>query len=136
MFLFFFFFFQAEDGIRDLYVTGVQTCALPICCPARPSGTFLPKFSTLSSGIVDGMSGVQIGPGATLFTRMPFPPKSCARLAAKFAMAAFVAAYGANVGDGMSEFTDELPMMDEPGAMCGTAALQRWNIAETFVANV
>src|SRR5438874_873325 len=26
----FFFFFQAEDGIRDLYVTGVQTCALPI----------------------------------------------------------------------------------------------------------
>src|SRR5204863_5000040 len=25
------FFFQADDGIRDLYVTGVQTCALPIC---------------------------------------------------------------------------------------------------------
>src|SRR5437762_11464477 len=33
----FFFFFQAEDGIRDTSVTGVQTCALPICelftCP-------------------------------------------------------------------------------------------------------
>src|SRR6266496_533089 len=29
-FILFFFFFQAEDGIRDLYVTGVQTCALPI----------------------------------------------------------------------------------------------------------
>src|SRR5437868_15453867 len=26
-----FFFFQAEDGIRDRNVTGVQTCALPIC---------------------------------------------------------------------------------------------------------
>ena len=26
----FFFFFQAEDGIRDDLVTGVQTCALPI----------------------------------------------------------------------------------------------------------
>src|SRR5215475_15522916 len=26
----FFFFFQAEDGIRDFHVTGVQTCALPI----------------------------------------------------------------------------------------------------------
>src|SRR5258707_1478888 len=26
-----FFFFQAEDGIRDIGVTGVQTCALPIC---------------------------------------------------------------------------------------------------------
>src|SRR5208337_4035422 len=30
IFLFFFFFFQAEDGIRDTSVTGVQTCALPI----------------------------------------------------------------------------------------------------------
>src|SRR5690606_40372737 len=27
------FFFQAEDGIRDFHVTGVQTCALPICTP-------------------------------------------------------------------------------------------------------
>src|SRR5690606_41135259 len=26
------FFFQAEDGIRDFHVTGVQTCALPIWC--------------------------------------------------------------------------------------------------------
>src|SRR2546427_5700605 len=30
LYLVFFFFFQAEDGIRDLTVTGVQTCALPI----------------------------------------------------------------------------------------------------------
>src|SRR5688500_16131959 len=29
------FFFQAEDGIRDYKVTGVQTCALPIFCPTR-----------------------------------------------------------------------------------------------------
>src|SRR5690606_40857178 len=32
---FFFFFFQAEDGIRDFHVTGVQTCALPISSPCR-----------------------------------------------------------------------------------------------------
>src|SRR5687767_7468158 len=40
------FFFQAEDGIRDKLVTGVQTCALPIsragaappCHPTRPRG--------------------------------------------------------------------------------------------------
>src|SRR5690348_18212226 len=32
LFLFVFFFFQAEDGIRDGRVTGVQTCALPISC--------------------------------------------------------------------------------------------------------
>src|SRR2546430_5622040 len=31
------FFFQAEDGIRDLTVTGVQTCALPISCPGPPT---------------------------------------------------------------------------------------------------
>src|SRR5437879_13824117 len=38
VFLFFFFFFQAEDGIRDTSVTGVQTCALPICADAfRPA---------------------------------------------------------------------------------------------------
>src|SRR5437764_7500650 len=35
----FFFFFQAEDGIRDTSVTGVQTCALPICQRARGSAT-------------------------------------------------------------------------------------------------
>src|SRR5215467_15357806 len=32
-----FFFFQAEDGIRDYKVTGVQTCALPISMPGCPS---------------------------------------------------------------------------------------------------
>src|SRR5438093_1209979 len=35
----FFFFFQAEDGIRDWSVTGVQTCALPIL-PLPPSTVF------------------------------------------------------------------------------------------------
>src|SRR3712207_4009381 len=33
-----FFFFQAEDGIRDIGVTGVQTCALPICRAGDPAG--------------------------------------------------------------------------------------------------
>src|SRR2546430_10458882 len=37
----FFFFFQAEDGIRDLTVTGVQTCALPIY--VRQLVTSVPK---------------------------------------------------------------------------------------------
>src|SRR5256885_10202624 len=34
-----FFFFQAEDGIRDYKVTGVQTCALPICARGRHGRT-------------------------------------------------------------------------------------------------
>src|SRR2546430_13052707 len=43
--LFCFFFFQAEDGIRDLTVTGVQTCALPICLVVRSRKT--PRNSVL-----------------------------------------------------------------------------------------
>src|SRR5256886_10616124 len=43
------FFFQAEDGIRDLTVTGVQTCALPIYGGIRPDAKrnreFLEQFS-------------------------------------------------------------------------------------------
>src|SRR5260221_4366608 len=57
---FFFFFFQAEDGIRDHCVTGVQTCALPICCRCRtgcfgwwertaPTGQALPPSKASSS---------------------------------------------------------------------------------------
>src|SRR5581483_12363769 len=53
----FFFFFQAEDGIRDIGVTGVQTCALPISQPswasARPSvdsaTTRVPSVALLQS---------------------------------------------------------------------------------------
>src|SRR5215813_10139230 len=37
VFFFVFFFFQAEDGIRDADVTGVQTCALPISLMAMPA---------------------------------------------------------------------------------------------------
>src|SRR5690349_25173308 len=40
------FFFQAEDGIRELYVTGVQTCALPIS--ARPAYRRSDRFTTTS----------------------------------------------------------------------------------------
>src|SRR5260370_13902241 len=37
---FYFFFFQAEDGIRDSSVTGVQTCALPISAALVPARHF------------------------------------------------------------------------------------------------
>src|SRR5438105_7623140 len=39
-FFHFFFFFQAEDGIRDPLVTGVQTCALPISTYVRLMNSF------------------------------------------------------------------------------------------------
>src|SRR5690606_40706539 len=49
-----FFFFQAEDGIRDFHVTGVQTCALPIYKLKVENGSangdfFIP--SSLNTGI-------------------------------------------------------------------------------------
>jgi len=50
MFVFCFFFFQAEDGIRDVAVTGVQTCALPIYL--APDMTLLAEHIT-GNGIVD-----------------------------------------------------------------------------------
>src|SRR5215218_7556389 len=86
--------------------------------------------------MVAGINGVQMGPGATLFTRMPFSPSIWARLAHRLAIAALVAAYGASWGLGWSDCTEELPMIEEPSRMCGTAALQRWNIADRFVAMV
>src|SRR5687767_13328583 len=42
-----FFFFQAEDGIRDKLVTGVQTCALPICEPPPCLYDYLPADALL-----------------------------------------------------------------------------------------
>src|SRR5688572_31322622 len=53
---FFFFFFQAEDGIRDLTVTGVQTCALPISLGRNTSssggeyGTGVSSAATIRMG--------------------------------------------------------------------------------------
>src|SRR2546430_570399 len=46
--VFYCFFFQAEDGIRDLTVTGVQTCALPICATDRTPGNLLTRCKTSS----------------------------------------------------------------------------------------
>src|SRR5437868_9199916 len=45
------FFFQAEDGIRDRNVTGVQTCALPILMnpPPEPSGGHNVKTRPISA---------------------------------------------------------------------------------------
>src|SRR2546422_9544259 len=43
------FFFQAEDGIRDVAVTGVQTCALPICLRKLRPGVWVGLHSRVSS---------------------------------------------------------------------------------------
>ena len=52
--LFDFFFFQAEDGIRDVAVTGVQTCALPISIAKKNNliTTMGGNLSTKSSDLI------------------------------------------------------------------------------------
>src|SRR3712207_8065734 len=48
-----FFFFQAEDGIRDIGVTGVQTCALPISARFLLVGTMNPEEGELRPQLLD-----------------------------------------------------------------------------------
>src|SRR5437762_14044555 len=54
------FFLQAEDGIRDTSVTGVQTCALPICHNHPPT---------------DGCSSLLPGKSETTLWQIDLPPK-------------------------------------------------------------
>src|SRR5690349_18819403 len=75
-----FFFFQAEDGIRDLYVTGVQTCALPISIPllvpfVEEVGLFIQRHATTHRlwcvmnyfvGAVDGLGPPAMQPALFL----------------------------------------------------------------------
>ena len=46
------FFFQAEDGIRDSPVTGVQTCALPICVYSNRFSILEPKVFLTSKEVL------------------------------------------------------------------------------------
>src|SRR5699024_11912178 len=50
------FFFRAEDGIRDRNVTGVQTCALPICSPGGRGVVAVYIFGTIFGAIFMGLA--------------------------------------------------------------------------------
>src|SRR5256886_2858790 len=73
----FVFFFQAEDGIRDLTVTGVQTCALPI---------YFISENAVITGDYRGIQDLDIelngptGPGQLVITRRPGLPFTGGRL--------------------------------------------------------
>src|SRR3712207_3338733 len=57
-----FFFFQAEDGIRDIGVTGVQTCALPISVQAMTGGGGWPMTVFLTPDGVPFYGGTYFPP--------------------------------------------------------------------------
>src|SRR5256884_297963 len=77
-YLFFFFFFQAEDGIRDVAVTGVQTCALPISkepavgCAAAISA----RAHIIGKAINAPATKLRITAGPASFTAMALPRNS------------------------------------------------------------
>src|SRR3712207_8311712 len=84
--MFFYFFFQAEDGIRDIGVTGVQTCALPIwvlrrAAEAREMRILIVEDEALiamalADSLEDGGHEV-VGPAATMRSEERRVGKEC-----------------------------------------------------------
>src|SRR5258708_34713141 len=58
---FYFFFFQAEDGIRDDLVTGVQTCALPIYRAQHDYTQALDAARTMHDRAAEWQSAIDLG---------------------------------------------------------------------------
>src|SRR6266850_694330 len=81
MIVFYFFFFQAEDGIRDYKVTGVQTCALPISArllPARRGfGLLLPLRLSATAARMRSFRAASstLSPSWTSMARLTFPSR-------------------------------------------------------------
>ena len=69
----FFFFFQAEDGIRDWSVTGVQTCALPILVPVT-SDNRIPFLQTNKVDLVISSMGANPERAKSIFFSIPYAP--------------------------------------------------------------
>src|SRR3712207_3758494 len=76
--MFIFFFFQAEDGIRDIGVTGVQTCALPISGCPTDQPHYAPLVTTCQSGTGMALPAVALAHAGT--ARPPHAPTAPNRL--------------------------------------------------------
>src|SRR5256885_10709106 len=68
-----FFFFQAEDGIRDYKVTGVQTCALPIWHPRRLE--LAPKFTLIADADASYLLSLRVDAKGVLYAAGGSPAK-------------------------------------------------------------
>src|SRR5256885_8932400 len=72
-----FFFFQAEDGIRDYKVTEVQTCALPISPPRHPAPRHLGKSDWWNVGreTFPSFQLSDVPPDQLFYQRIPRPAR-------------------------------------------------------------
>src|SRR5690606_29122610 len=77
-----FFFFQAEDGIRDFHVTGVQTCALPIFGASGLPTTYPPSGVTAAVSAQLCPAGASIGSIGSPLTAASSPDPQAARASA------------------------------------------------------
>src|SRR5215467_13833352 len=105
----YFFFFQAEDGIRDYKVTGVQTCALPIFSGA-----------TVRVGTVDGTTdatGLFVANGVT-------GPQTVVASSPSYRSEVWIGANGANVTIDLQPATaSTVPHANLSGTITGFSAL-------------
>src|SRR2546429_2542184 len=125
------FFFQAEDGIRDVAVTGVQTCALPIS-----SSYFFSLFAILPS---IGQAGRKSGACLVTFARKalassaaPFCTLNCANLtvSGERALASFAAFSNSSPAFSLSFLAKYSPASAEcAAAKLGSAATARCRAA-------
>ena len=123
----FFFFFQAEDGIRDWSVTGVQTCALPICdslaeLDPENAAQYQERATAIAEelGEIDGWIQTQI---ATI------PEGQRQLVTSHDAFQYYAAAYGM---EGSEEHTSELQSLTN--LVCRLLLEKKKNITITFIA--
>src|SRR5207253_6391151 len=98
------FFFQAEDGIRDGHVTGVQTCALPISeAIIATCSRFCSSTLSLGSGNKEG-SGTSVEDRASAVLRYPSARNSSVVLGATAAAEGFPAAFALTFASSLRSF--------------------------------
>src|SRR6266496_154860 len=129
--LIFFFFFQAEDGIRDLYVTGVQTCALPISLGELKGGAA--KLGQAMSVFEAAMPEEVAAPYRSALRRLTdAAPAMPAEAARRIVAADLAAAYGPGWRERLVAF-DGTPVA---AASIGQVHRGRWRTEDGRVAEV
>ena len=106
MLVLYFFFFQAEDGIRDYDVTGVQTCALPILQAARHQNLLIVPRAEMLGELMRFRFGIAISGthGKTTTTSLIVHILTEAKLDPTYVIGGIINATGMNAKLGKSDY--------------------------------